>query len=97
MKLIGPEFFGNVGDTTSNSKSRICNVFPSLESLKFRNMEAWEAWLGVKSEHFPNLKYFSIVRCSKLKLLPKFTSEPKLKIQYCDLLQMPLCQVSFET
>ncbi|CAD6226064.1 unnamed protein product [Miscanthus lutarioriparius] len=92
VKLIGPEFFGNVGDTTSNSKSRICNVFPSLESLKFRNMEAWEAWLGVKSEHFPNLKYFSIVRCSKLKLLPKFTSEPKLKIQYCDLLQMPLCQ-----
>jgi hypothetical protein len=97
VKLIGPEFFGNVGDTTSNSRSRICNVFPSLESLKFRNMEAWEEWLGVKSEHFPNLKYFSIARCSKLKLLPKFTSEPKLKIQYCDLLQMPLCQVSFET
>lgn len=92
VKLIGPEFFGNVGDTTSNSRSRICNVFPSLESLKFRNMEAWEEWLGVKSEHFPNLKYFSIARCSKLKLLPKFTSEPKLKIQYCDLLQMPLCQ-----
>jgi hypothetical protein len=97
VKLIGPEFFGNVGDTTSNSRSRICNVFPSLESLKFRNMEAWEEWLGVKSEHFPNLKYFSIARCSKLKLLPKLTSEPKLKIQYCDLLQMPLCQVSFET
>jgi len=52
VKLIGPEFFGNVGDTTSNSRSRICNVFPSLESLKFRNMEAWEEWLGVKSEHF---------------------------------------------
>ncbi|KAG0542502.1 hypothetical protein BDA96_02G109700 [Sorghum bicolor] len=92
VKLIGPEFFGNVGDTTSNSRSRICNVFPSLESLKFRNMEAWEEWLGVKSEHFPNLKYFSIARCRKLKLLPKFTSEPKLKIRYCDLLQMPLCQ-----
>ncbi|NP_001169355.1 Putative disease resistance RPP13-like protein 1-like [Zea mays] len=92
VKLIGPEFFGNAGDTTSNIRSRICNVFPALKSLKFSNMEAWEEWLGVKSEHFPNLKYFSIVRCSKLKLLPKFTSEPKLKIRYCDLLQMPLCQ-----
>nr|CAB3452586.1 unnamed protein product [Digitaria exilis] len=57
-----------------------------------RNMKAWEEWCGVKSEHFPNLKYVSIARCSKLKLLPKFTSEPKLRIRNCDLLQMPLCQ-----
>ncbi|KAF8776321.1 hypothetical protein HU200_003640 [Digitaria exilis] len=92
VKLVGPEFFGDVGDIASSSASRVCNVFPALESLKFRNMKAWEEWCGVKSEHFPNLKYVSIARCSKLKLLPKFTSEPKLRIRNCDLLQMPLCQ-----
>lgn len=97
VKLVGPEFFGDVGDVASSSASRVCNVFPALESLKFRNMKAWEEWCGVKTEHFPNLKYLSIARCSKLKLLPKFTSEPKLRIRHCDLLQKPLCQVPLDT
>uniref|UniRef100_A0A0A9HJX9 Uncharacterized protein n=1 Tax=Arundo donax TaxID=35708 RepID=A0A0A9HJX9_ARUDO len=92
VKLIGPEFFGNVGDIASSSTSNVCNVFPALESLKFRNLEAWEEWSGINSEHFPNLKYLSVVRCRKLKELPKFTSEPKLRIRHCDLLQMPLCE-----
>ncbi|CAL5076083.1 unnamed protein product [Urochloa decumbens] len=92
IKLVGSEFFGDVGGRASSSASRVCNVFPALESLKFRNMKAWEEWCGVKNEHFPNLKYLSLARCSKLKLLPKFTSEPKLIIRHCDLLQMPLCQ-----
>jgi len=97
VKLVGPEFFGDVADIASSSDRRVCNVFPALESLKFRNMKAWEEWCGVKSEHFPNLRYLSIARCSKLKLLPKFTSEPKLRIRHCDLLQMQFCQVIFET
>jgi hypothetical protein len=92
VKLVGPKFYGDVGDIASSSDRRVCNVFPALESLKFRNMKAWEEWCGVKSEHFPNLKYLTIARCSKLKLLPKFTSEPKLRIRHCDLLQMQLCQ-----
>ncbi|CAN6213722.1 unnamed protein product [Urochloa humidicola] len=92
IKVVGPEFFGNVGDIASSSASRVRNVFPALESLKFSNMKAWEEWCGVKSQHFPTLKYLRITRCSKLKLLPKFTSEPKLIIRHCDLLQMPLCQ-----
>ncbi|CAL5089791.1 unnamed protein product [Urochloa decumbens] len=92
IKLVGSEFFGDVGGIASSSASRVCHVFPALESLKFRNMKAWEEWCGVKSGHFPNLKYLSLARCSKLKLLPKFTSEPKLIIRHCDLLQMPLCQ-----
>ncbi|KAJ1288858.1 hypothetical protein BS78_02G120200 [Paspalum vaginatum] len=92
VKLVGTEFFGKVEEIASSSGSRVCNVFPALQSLKFRNMETWEEWCGVKSEHFPNLKHLSIARCRKLKQLPKFTSEPKLKIQHCDLLQMQSCQ-----
>ncbi|CAN6165814.1 unnamed protein product [Urochloa humidicola] len=92
IKLVGSEFFGDVGGIASSSASRVYNVFPALESLKFRNMKAWEEWCGVKSDHFPNLKYLSLARCGKLKLLPKFTSEPKLIIRHCDLLQMPMCQ-----
>ncbi|CAN6209856.1 unnamed protein product [Urochloa humidicola] len=97
IKLVGPEFFGDVGDIASSSANRVCTVFPALESLKFRNMKAWDKWCGVKSEHFPNLKYLSLARCRKLKLLPEFTSEPKLIIRHCDLLQMPLCQKYLNT
>ncbi|KAK3126797.1 hypothetical protein QOZ80_7AG0562840 [Eleusine coracana subsp. coracana] len=66
-----------------------------IQSLpNIRNMEAWDEWFGVRSEHFPNLKYLGIAKCRKLKLLPKFTSEPELRIRHCDLLQMHLCQIS---
>ncbi|TVU39681.1 hypothetical protein EJB05_13113, partial [Eragrostis curvula] len=96
IRVVGPEFFGDVGEIASSSNSKVFNVFPVLESLTFRNMEAWEEWSGVKSDHFPNLKFLGIAKCRKLKLLPEFTSEPELRIRHCDLLQMPLCQVSFE-
>ncbi|GJN12229.1 hypothetical protein PR202_ga30521 [Eleusine coracana subsp. coracana] len=92
--FVGPEFFGDISNMASSSSSKVCNTFPALESLTFRNMEAWDEWFGVRSEHFPNLKYLGIAKCRKLKLLPKFTSEPELRIRHCDLLQMHLCQIS---
>nr|XP_025882736.1 uncharacterized protein LOC9272321 isoform X2 [Oryza sativa Japonica Group] len=76
----------------SSSRSTVSNVFPALESLKFRDMGAWEEWSEFKDEHFPQLKYLSIVRCAKLTVLPNFTSGPKQRIRSCEKLLQPLCQ-----
>nr|BAC84625.1 hypothetical protein [Oryza sativa Japonica Group]BAD31617.1 hypothetical protein [Oryza sativa Japonica Group] len=78
--------------STKNGRSTVSNVFPALESLKFRDMGAWEEWSEFKDEHFPQLKYLSIVRCAKLTVLPNFTSGPKQRIRSCEKLLQPLCQ-----
>lgn len=93
VQLVGPEFLGDVGDIPYNNRKKAYFAFPALESLKFRDMGAWEEWSGVKDEHFPELKYLSIVRCGKLKVLPNFTSGPKQRIRNCEKLLQPLCQV----
>nr|ALO70039.1 NBS-LRR-like resistance protein [Oryza sativa] len=92
VQLVGPEFLGDVGDIPYNNRKKAYFAFPALESLKFRDMGAWEEWSGVKDEHFPELKYLSIVRCGKLKVLPNFTSGPKQRIRNCEKLLQPLCQ-----
>uniref|UniRef100_A0A0E0EA28 NB-ARC domain-containing protein n=1 Tax=Oryza meridionalis TaxID=40149 RepID=A0A0E0EA28_9ORYZ len=68
--------------------------FPSwVGSLPLdRDMGAWEEWSEFKDEHFPQLKYLSIVRCAKLTVLPNFTSGPKQRIRSCEKLLQPLCQ-----
>uniref|UniRef100_A0A0D3GPI5 R13L1/DRL21-like LRR repeat region domain-containing protein n=1 Tax=Oryza barthii TaxID=65489 RepID=A0A0D3GPI5_9ORYZ len=68
--------------------------FPSwVGSLPLdRDMGALEEWSEFKDEHFPQLKYLSIVRCAKLKVLPNFTSGPKQRIRSCEKLLQPLCQ-----
>uniref|UniRef100_A0A0E0J2W4 R13L1/DRL21-like LRR repeat region domain-containing protein n=1 Tax=Oryza nivara TaxID=4536 RepID=A0A0E0J2W4_ORYNI len=47
--------------------------FPSwVGSLPLdRDMGAWQEWSEFKDEHFPQLKYLSIVRCAKLKVRGK--------------------------
>uniref|UniRef100_A0A0A9GNQ7 R13L1/DRL21-like LRR repeat region domain-containing protein n=1 Tax=Arundo donax TaxID=35708 RepID=A0A0A9GNQ7_ARUDO len=52
-------------------KSSTSRAFPALETLKFRNMESWEQWDEIEATDFPCLKHLTIIRCSKLRGLPK--------------------------
>eukprot|EP00256_Glycine_max_P066894 XP_025981489.1 putative disease resistance RPP13-like protein 1 isoform X2 [Glycine max] len=76
---IGADFHGN---STSS--------FPSLETLKFYSMEAWEKWeceavIGA----FPCLQYLSISKCPKLKgdLPEQLLPLKKLQISECKQLE----------
>ncbi|KHN35303.1 Putative disease resistance RPP13-like protein 1 [Glycine soja] len=76
---IGADFHGN---STSS--------FPSLETLKFYSMEAWEKWeceavIGA----FPCLQYLSISKCPKLKgdLPEQLLPLKKLEISECKQLE----------
>ncbi|KAL2971788.1 hypothetical protein AAZX31_15G216700 [Glycine max] len=76
---IGADFHGN--GTSS---------FPSLETLKFSSMKAWEKWeceavIGA----FPCLQYLSISKCPKLKgdLPEQLLPLKKLQISECKQLE----------
>ncbi|KAL2581598.1 hypothetical protein AAZV13_15G194400 [Glycine max] len=76
---IGADFHGN----SSSS-------FPSLETLKFSSMKAWEKWeceavIGA----FPCLQYLSISKCPKLKgdLPEQLLPLKKLQISECKQLE----------
>ncbi|MDF5361763.1 hypothetical protein P3687_25935, partial [Vibrio parahaemolyticus] len=76
---IGADFHG---DSTSS--------FPSLETLKFSSMEAWEKWeCEAVTGAFPCLKYLSISKCPKLKgdLPEQLLPLKKLKISECKQLE----------
>ncbi|KAK2440028.1 hypothetical protein QL285_011489 [Trifolium repens] len=80
LKTLGTEFYGS-------SSSPLFQPFPSLETLKFREMEEWEEWklIGGTTIEFPSLKLLSLYKCPKLKgnipgSLPSLTS---LSLKYC--------------
>ncbi|XP_031279872.1 putative disease resistance RPP13-like protein 1 [Pistacia vera] len=61
VKNIGPEFYGSS-----------CSLpFPSLKTLCIEDMEEWKHWTSngtdQEMEGFPQLRYLSILRCSKLQ------------------------------
>ncbi|KAL6129689.1 hypothetical protein ACLB2K_073038 [Fragaria x ananassa] len=80
IKHVGIEFFVDDDD------SIIC--FPSLETLKFEDMEKWEEWSSdERRKEFPSLRMLSIFRCPKLtKFSHGFSSLEKLRIRKCGAL-----------
>ncbi|KAG5106563.1 hypothetical protein JHK82_043533 [Glycine max] len=76
---IGADFHGN---STSS--------FPSLETLKFSSMAAWEKWeCEAVTGAFPCLQYLSIKKCPKLKghLPEQLLPLKKLEISECNKLE----------
>ncbi|KHN20832.1 Putative disease resistance RPP13-like protein 1 [Glycine soja] len=76
---IGADFHG---DSTSS--------FPSLETLKFSSMEAWEKWeCEAVTGAFPCLQYLSIRKCPKLKgdLPEQLLPLKELEISECNKLE----------
>ncbi|KAG4957689.1 hypothetical protein JHK85_044069 [Glycine max] len=76
---IGTDFHGN---STSS--------FPSLETLEFYDMEAWEKWeCEAVTGAFPCLQYLSIKKCPKLKghLPEQLLPLKKLEINGCNKLE----------
>ncbi|KAH9670464.1 putative disease resistance protein [Citrus sinensis] len=82
VKSVGPEFYGDS-----------CSVpFPSLETLRFHDMQEWEEWIprgaGQAVEGFPKLQMLSLVGCSELQgtLPERFPLLKKLVIVGCEQL-----------
>ncbi|XP_016184951.1 putative disease resistance protein At3g14460 [Arachis ipaensis] len=63
LRSIGEEFYKNEGDHHSSHIA----PFPSLESLKFRDMACWEEWHLPDSKAFPQLRKLKIRNCGMLK------------------------------
>ncbi|KAJ3680090.1 hypothetical protein LUZ60_016368 [Juncus effusus] len=78
LKQIGHEFCGHINGTTRG--------FSKLETLVFKNMDAWEEWTGVEMRDFPCLKSLILNRCEKLRGLPFLPSSAVLKVVKCPLL-----------
>lgn len=84
IEHVGTDFLGDddgIGSTI---------FFPSLETMKFEDMEEWEEWSSSEDERlkgFPRLRELSIFRCPKLKKFPHgFASLEKLRIKNCGAL-----------
>ncbi|KAL5802187.1 hypothetical protein ACOSQ4_030492 [Xanthoceras sorbifolium] len=86
IKSIGFEFYGDGWS----------KPFPSLETLRFEDLEGWECWNPVKeNESFPELQELSIVNCPRLsKRLPNnLSSLKKLVIRKCAQLVVSLTNI----
>ncbi|KAL6903514.1 hypothetical protein ACP4OV_004327 [Aristida adscensionis] len=65
-------------------------AFPTLETLKFMHMDSWEQWDEIEATDFPCLQHLTIMRCSKLRGLPKLQALQNLRIKNCEkLLDLP--------
>ncbi|KAL1338121.1 hypothetical protein AAHE18_10G188200 [Arachis hypogaea] len=84
VKTIGPEFYGCCSPSFQ--------PFPSLETLSFGEMPAWEEWnfMGGIATHFPRLSHLSLSDCPKLKgnLPSNLPSLTKLHLSSCSLLEV---------
>jgi Leucine-rich repeat (LRR) protein len=76
----------NCGDYRSSTS----RAFPTLETLKFMDMDSWELWDEVEATDFPCLQHLTIMRCSKLSGLPNLQALQNLRIKTCEnLLELP--------
>uniref|UniRef100_A0A0A9CEA1 R13L1/DRL21-like LRR repeat region domain-containing protein n=1 Tax=Arundo donax TaxID=35708 RepID=A0A0A9CEA1_ARUDO len=79
-------------DKTScgDCRSSTSRAFSTLETLKFTNMESWEQWGEIEATDFPCLQHLTVIRCSKLRGLPKLQALQNLRIKNCEnLLDLP--------
>jgi hypothetical protein len=53
-------------------------------------MDSWEKWDEIEPADFPRLKHLTIIKCNKLRQLPKLQALQKLRIKSCEhLLDLP--------
>ncbi|KAK3184929.1 hypothetical protein Dsin_032215 [Dipteronia sinensis] len=91
IKKVGPEFYGN----------GCSSPFPSLEILRFSEMQEWEDWIsdGFGQEvGLPRLHELSIIACPKLqgKLPEHLPSLKRLVIQRCEQLSLSVLSLPAE-
>ncbi|XP_044462555.1 putative disease resistance protein At3g14460 [Mangifera indica] len=83
IKMVGTEFYGD--------GCSFVLPFPSLETLKFENMSAWEEWSssGLKGiDEFPQLQIIEIQNCPKLRIFQQhFPTLKKMTISGCEKLE----------
>ncbi|CAK8532740.1 unnamed protein product [Lathyrus sativus] len=82
VQTIDTEFYGS--DISS------FQPFPSLEILRFEDMQEWSEWnlTGGTSTKFPSLKTLSLNKCPKLRIgniHEKFSSLTELELRECAL------------
>ncbi|XP_044460776.1 putative disease resistance RPP13-like protein 1 [Mangifera indica] len=83
IKMVGTEFYGD--------GCSFVLPFPSLETLKFENLSAWEEWSSSGLEgmdDFPQLQSIEIRNCPKLrKFQQHFPTLKKMTISGCEKLE----------
>ncbi|RVW24157.1 putative disease resistance RPP13-like protein 1 [Vitis vinifera] len=90
IERVGSEFYhyGNASSSIAVKPS-----FPSLQTLRFEQMDNWEKWLccGCRRGEFPRLQELYIILCPKLtgKLPKQLRSLKKLEIVGCPQLLVP--------
>jgi Leucine-rich repeat (LRR) protein len=64
VKIVGGEFYG------SSSSSSSFQPFPSLQILRFEDMQEWEEWnlIGETTTDFPSLLHISLKDCHTLTI-----------------------------
>lgn len=90
IKHVGRMFSCYDETSCSDCRSSTSRSFPTLETLKFTNMDSWEQWDETEATDFPCLQHLTIMRCSKLRGLPKVQALQNLRIKNCEnLLDLP--------
>ncbi|CAD6263072.1 unnamed protein product [Miscanthus lutarioriparius] len=74
----------NCKELPSLGRSSTSRAFPTLETLKFMNMDSWELWDEIEATDFHCLQHLTIMRCSKLNRLPKPHALQNLRIKNCE-------------
>ncbi|KAK7401000.1 hypothetical protein VNO78_12309 [Psophocarpus tetragonolobus] len=97
VKTVGYEFYG------SDTSSQLVQPFPSLKSLEFEEMSAWQEWLPFESEGrnfpFPCLKRLYLYKCPNLRgTLPNhLPSLTNVSFSECNQLVTNLSDVHWNT
>ncbi|CAL5026478.1 unnamed protein product [Urochloa decumbens] len=90
IKHVRRMISGHDKTNCSDYKSCTSRAFPTLETLKFADMDSWELWDEVEATDFPCLQHLTIMRCSKLSGLPNLQALQNLRIKTCEnLLELP--------
>jgi hypothetical protein len=74
-------FYTCEGTNLRGHGSSTSKTFPLLETLKFTGMDSWEKWDEIEPADFPRLKHLTIIKCNKLRQLPKLQALQKLRIK----------------
>ncbi|TVU15266.1 hypothetical protein EJB05_38777 [Eragrostis curvula] len=84
IKYVGRMFSSCDGTSFRDCGSNTSRAFPTLEALRFTNMDSWGKWDEIKPEDFPCLQYLTIIKCNKLRELPKLQALQNLRIKSCE-------------
>jgi hypothetical protein len=81
IKYVGRMLYTCEGTNLRGHGSSTSKTFPLLETLKFTGMDSWEKWDEIEPADFPRLKHLTIIKCNKLRQLPKLQALQKLRIK----------------